>query len=61
MEIIMVLSVPVKNERSLFTAEKRNPCKFIKTVKSYRCKNLRPLQEFSSPIMAVKTMLRKQR
>lgn len=61
MEIIMILSVPVKDERSLFTTEKRNPFKFIKAVKSYRCKNLRPLQEFSSPITVVKTMMRKQR
>lgn len=45
----MKLSVLVKDKRSLFTAEKRNPCKFIKAVKSYRCKYLRPLQEFSSP------------
>lgn len=54
----MILRVPVK-DKSLFTVEKKNPCKFIKAVKSYRCKNLRPLQEFLSPITPVKTTLRK--
>ena len=42
----MIFRVPIKDKRSLFTVEKKIPCKFIKAVKSYRCKDLRSLQEF---------------
>lgn len=57
MVIIVILGVFIENK--FIHCREEKPCKFIKAVKSYRCTNLRPLQEFSGLTMAVKTTLRK--
>lgn len=57
MVTIVMLGVFIENK--FIHCREEKPCKFIKAVKSYRCTNLRPLQEFSGLTMAVKTTLRK--
>lgn len=49
-----------KEQEKFIHCREEKPYKLIRAVQSYRCKSLRLLQEFSSPMMAVKTTLRKR-